>query len=78
MMEALKMIVDVARKHPWLIVILVLAVVAHGADLQWPQLHKFFSTVAYGFFVIAFLYASGTSLPPKDGPSNPPEKPGTT
>jgi len=71
MIAALQVIVSSARNHPWLLVLVVLALFGHAADLQWPQYHKFFSTIAYGLFAIAFLYAGGSSLPPTDKPSNP-------
>lgn len=69
-------IIAASRKHPWLLVILLLALAAHGADLQWPALHIFFSTIDRGFFAVALIFASGTSLanpnPPPNGGTNPP------
>lgn len=72
-LAALSTIIASARSHPWLLALLVVAIIAHGADLQWPAYHKFLSTVAYGVFAISFLYASGTALPPKE--PNPPANP---
>ena len=70
---ALQTILSSAKKHPWLLVLVVLALVLHACDLQWPAYHSLLSTIASGLFGIAFLYAGGTSL--AHGPDQPQPEP---
>lgn len=70
-MGALAVIINTSRQHPWLLAVVILALISHACDLQWPDYHKLFSTIGKGMFAIAFLYAGGTSLTPK--PTDPPK-----
>jgi hypothetical protein len=72
-LAALQTIIGSAKNHPWLLGLVIVALIAHAADLQWPQFHKLLSTTAYGLFAIAFIYAGGSSNQPP--PVEPPKLP---
>ena len=59
---ALQTIISASKQHPWLLVLVCVALVAHGCDLQWPAYHALCSFLSRGFFGVALLYAGGSSV----------------
>ena len=72
-MNPIQIVLISAQKHPWLLGVLLLAMVAHWADLNWPSYHlSYLSRTLYTF---ATLYAAGTAIPAQ---TPPPDKPTET
>jgi hypothetical protein len=71
MNNAIQNIIAASKAHPWLLVLIALAMVANWADLNWPGYH--FSYLSKGMIGFAVMYAANATavpIPPK--PPTPP------
>lgn len=61
-MNPFQIVIQSSLKHPWLLALLIAAVLAHWADMNWPGWHL--SYISKTLFSIATIYAAGSSLAP--------------
>ena len=70
------------RQHPWLLIIVILAMVSYAGAMQFPEYAKSLNYLSKGLIGLAVVYSGGAMIspPPAASPSsdktlNPPTKP---
>lgn len=70
---ALQTVIESSKKHPWLLVLILLGIAAHWADMNWAGYHLDY--LSKSFYGIALLYAGGSSVAIPQKPVDQEQKP---
>jgi len=62
------------RQHPWLIIVVILAMLAYAGAMQFPAYAASLNWLSKGLFGLAIVYSGGAmvSPPPNPSPTNQP------